>query len=80
LVRDPQNRYDRNAVRVEIHGRAVGHLSREDASDIQKWLKKLERQQRPAYVLARLGGGRSSDGEIGPIGVTLEALPEDVLD
>ena len=80
LVRDPQNRYDRNAVRVEIHGRLVGHLSREDAEDIKPWLKKLERQQQPAYVLARLGGGRVSDGEVGPIGVTLVDLPENVLD
>jgi hypothetical protein len=75
LVRDPQNRYDRNAVRVEIHGRLVGHLPREDAEDIQRWLKLLERQRRPAFVLARLGGGRSADGVVGPIGVTLVDLP-----
>ena len=40
LVREPQNPYDRNAVRVEIHGRPSGRLSREDAEDIQPWLKK----------------------------------------
>jgi HIRAN domain len=80
LVRDPQNRYDRNAVRVEIHGRVAGHLAREDAEDIQRWPKRLERQQRPAFVLARLGGGRAADGIVGPIGVTLVDLPEDVLD
>ncbi|MFZ5855105.1 MAG: HIRAN domain-containing protein [Chloroflexota bacterium] len=80
LVREPQNQYDRNAVRVEIHGRLVGHLSREDAEDIQRWIKKVERRQQPAYVLARLGGGRVTDGVVGPIGVSLVNLPEDALD
>lgn len=80
LVRDPQNKHDRNAVRVAIHGGTVGYLSRDDAADIQQWMKKFERQQRPVYVLANVGGGRTIDGEVGPIGVTLVDLPEDVLD
>jgi predicted nucleic acid-binding Zn-ribbon protein len=79
LVRDPNNRYDRNAIRVEIHGRLVGYLSRREAADSQPWLKRLERQGRPAFVVARLGGGWVEDGQVGPIGVTLEDLPDDVL-
>ena len=79
LVREPQNPYDRNAVRVEIHGKLVGHLSGEDAEDIQPWLKRMARRSRSTYVLACLGGGRVTDGVVGPIGVTLENLPEDVL-
>jgi glyoxylase-like metal-dependent hydrolase (beta-lactamase superfamily II) len=80
LVREPGNPYDRNAVRVEIHGKLVGYLSRDEAADIQPRLKKTERRTRPTYVLARLGGGRVDHGVVGPIGVTLENLPEDVLD
>lgn len=79
LVREPHNPYDRNAVRVEIHGKLVGHLSREEAEEIQPWLKKMARRTRPTYVLACLGGGRVIDGVVGPIGVTLENLPEDIL-
>ncbi|MGE4338001.1 MAG: HIRAN domain-containing protein, partial [Pigmentiphaga sp.] len=35
LVPEPANPYDRNAVRVEINGLQVGHLSREDAATYQ---------------------------------------------
>ena len=35
LVREPNNRYDRNAVQVLIHRRLVGYLSREDAEGAQ---------------------------------------------
>jgi len=75
LQREPNNRYDRNAVRVLIHGRHVGYISREDAEDIQGWIRGLERAGIPAYVLARMGGGRVDEGRVGPIGVTLEDLP-----
>ncbi|HSW42644.1 MAG TPA: HIRAN domain-containing protein [Patescibacteria group bacterium] len=80
LVREPHNPYDRNAVRVEIHGKLVGYLSRDDAEEIQPWLKRIERRSRPTYILACLGGGRVDGGVVGPIGVTLECLPENVLD
>ncbi|HXF83143.1 MAG TPA: HIRAN domain-containing protein [bacterium] len=39
LVLDDENPYDRNAVRVEIHGRHVGHLNREDAKAYRKFLQ-----------------------------------------
>ncbi len=79
LVPEPLNPYDRNAVRVEVHGRLVGHLSREDAEEIKPWLRKVARRSRPTYVLARIAGGRVTDGIVGPIGVTLENLPDDIL-
>jgi HIRAN domain. len=74
LTREPANRYDRNAVRVDVHGQHVGYLSREDAVDIQGWLRTVERDG-PVFVLARLGGGLVQDGQVGPIGVTIEQLP-----
>ncbi|MGH7486311.1 MAG: HIRAN domain-containing protein, partial [bacterium] len=79
LVREPTNRYDRNAVRVEVHGRVVGYLSREDAAEIRPWITKHDRRG-AWFVLARLGGGRIEDGLVGPIGVTIENLPDDALD
>jgi hypothetical protein len=74
LTREPSNPYDGNAVRVDVQGRQVGYLSREDAADIQGWLQAAARAW-PVFVLARLGGGVEIDGQVGPIGVTLEELP-----
>ena len=79
LVREPANPYDRDAIRVRDHSRLVGRIRREEAPELQPWLKPLEQLGRPAFVLARLGGGYVRDGEVSPIGVTLEDLPDDVL-
>ncbi len=39
LVREPENMYDRNAIRVEnIHGQKVGHLKREVAAQLAQLL------------------------------------------
>jgi hypothetical protein len=78
LVREPTNRHDRNAVQVLIHGRPVGYLSRYDAEGAQPWLKQIERTGKPAFVVARIGGGRDDGGYLSAIGVTLEELPESV--
>jgi hypothetical protein len=77
LVPEPTNRYDLNAIRVSIHDEPVGYIPREDASEVGRWLKRVSRSGRAPYLLARLGGGWAHDGWIGPIGVTLEALPDD---
>jgi hypothetical protein len=78
MVREPNNRYDRNAVQVLIHGRVVGCLSRDDAEGAQPWLKRLEPIGMPVFVLATIGGGRDRGGYLSPIGVTIEELPESV--
>ena len=75
LVREPNNRYDRNAVQVLIHGRLVGYLQRVEAEDAQPWLKRIERTGKPVFVLASITGGRDDGGSLSPIGVTLEELP-----
>ncbi len=41
LIAEPDNKYDRNAVRVDIDGRPVGHLAREDAVRYQPPLLDL---------------------------------------
>lgn len=75
LVREPTNKYDRNAIQVVIHGRHVGYISRDDAEDMQPWLKRRDRNG-TVFVIARLGGGIAEDGYVGPIGVTLEQVPD----
>lgn len=74
LEREPENRHDRNAIRVVIHGQMVGYLSRYDAEEYQVVLKRFPG---PFYVQAVLMGGRpTDDGRVGPIGVRLEDVPE----
>ncbi len=34
LVREPHNRFDANAIRVELHGESVGHVPAEIAADL----------------------------------------------
>ena len=49
LVLDDDNPYDNKAVRVEIDGYLVGHLSRENARQYRKKLKEAVTQgSRPA--------------------------------
>lgn len=40
LIREPDNRYDRNAVAVWCNGKKIGHLSRELAADIAPLMDK----------------------------------------
>ncbi len=76
VVREPNNRYDRNAVQVLIHGRLVGYLPRDEAEGAQPWLKRIERTGKSAFVVASIKGGHEGGGYLMPIGVTLEDLPE----
>lgn len=73
LEREPENRHDRNAIRVVIHGQMVGYLDRYSAEDYQPVLK---RARGPFYVQAILLGGRPEAGVVSPIGVRLEDVPE----
>ena len=41
LIREPNNRHDRNAVRVEVRGQHVGHLPAEDAARYRTALDQL---------------------------------------
>ena len=59
---DPDNPYDRNAVRVEIEGEMVGHLPRELAALVAGTLAELDRDG-PVTGRAELRG--SADSEFG---------------
>lgn len=64
LVPEDNNKYDKQAVKIEIRGMTVGHLSREDARRFRKLLqdKGLEGQVTSCSAVIR-GGGEAYDGE-----------------
>jgi hypothetical protein len=78
LQREPDNRHDRNAIRVVIEGLTVGYISGDDAEEYQPLLKRLERQGRMAWVRATIvGGWDRGGGDVGSFGVKLDdGLPE----
>lgn len=69
LVREPDNEYDPNAVRVEAAGATLGHLSRDDAPRFHAIIDRLARAGMPATCRAMLTGGwdrsRADRGFIG---------------
>ena len=72
LVREPQNRFDENAIAVHIDSRLVGYLSREDAI---RYLPVADWARARNHVIvtdARLTGGWDRGrGDSGSIGVIL---------
>ena len=73
LVLDDTNRYDPgNAVRVEINGQQVGHLSKEDARQYRRVCGGVRRFDCPAIIIAVRGNavcdyGVRLDLEIWPV-------------
>jgi DNA polymerase III epsilon subunit-like protein len=72
LIREPDNPHDPHAVRVDISGRTVGHLSRDSAQDVELMLEHLQRIGRPAWVRARITGGGGPQ-----YGVAVDGMPDD---
>ena len=62
LVREPGNKYDRNAVKVEVDGALVGYLCRADAKAYQQALREVEKANAIAVCEARIVGGWSRPG------------------
>lgn len=73
LVREPENSYDSNAVRVDIGGNTVGYLPRNETMNFHELLKGIESSGGQATCRARFLGGwyRGADDQ-GSIGVTLD--------
>jgi hypothetical protein len=72
LVRESDNEYDPNAVRVDAVGAAVGHLSREDAPRFHAIIDRLARAGVPATCRAMLTGGWDhGDADRGFIGIKI---------
>lgn len=77
LVPEPQNKHDRNAIRVDIDGRTVGYLSRSDAIDLGKVLRGKGLGGAILTVNAMIVGGWDRGGDDrGHFGVRLD-IPSD---
>lgn len=73
LVAEPTNRYDRDAVRVEVGGLCVGYIARDGTMEFHPILRQLAGAGRPATCRARLTGGWDrGGGDVGHFGVVLE--------
>lgn len=78
LVPQPDNPYDSNAISIQVDGRIVGYLSRDDAVTFGPPLEKLMAESGAVVALrgAIVGGGIRSDG-LGRLGVFLKYDPAD---
>lgn len=73
LIPEPENPHDANAVRVAIHRRTVGYLSREDAARYVAQLSAAGHGGQPVTVRAKIvGGWRESARDQGDFGVYLD--------
>jgi hypothetical protein len=72
LVREPANRYDRNAIAIQIRGHTVGYLSRDDAVRYQAVADWAAARGEQIACQARLTGGwNRGGGDRGSIGCLL---------
>lgn len=62
LVREPSNRFDRNAIRADVQGRTVGYVAREETRDFAMIIEELGRDGRPMACAGRVVG---KDGRYG---------------
>ncbi len=73
LILDNTNRYDNNAVRVEVEGKTVGYLSRSDASTFRTRLQNERVTAQHFTCKANIrGGGRSENKKPGMVGIYLD--------
>ena len=75
LLLDGENRYDKNAVKVQIEGRTVGHLSRADAQAFRERLATEGREGSSFRCKANIRGGWDrGEYDRGAFGVRLDVL------
>lgn len=67
LVPEPTNKYDRNAIQVQIDGRRVGYLSREDAIAYRPTVRKLIDKEKFAACEGIIVGGREKGHSYGVV-------------
>lgn len=82
LVREPFNRHDRNAVRVDVAGRTVGYVPRDTAPQTHRLIEQLWGRGQLASCRATLTGGWDRGWhDKGSIGIVLDVgYPPDVFD
>lgn len=79
LVRDPRIQYDGNAIGIQIGGRPVGHLSREDAA---RYAPVFDEAKCPAVAVDAVirGGWDRGGSDQGHYGVSLDLpTPEELI-
>jgi hypothetical protein len=74
LVPEPQNSHDPNAVAVQIEGRTVGYLGREDAARYSSVLLRLAEQGYVAQVGSRIWARDYNDVDIDRRGRLVESV------
>ena len=74
LIPELSNEYDANAVRVDVNGRTVGYLAREDAAQYQPALLELAAGGQHGTCVGRIMGGGSRN-----YGIFLHLSPPDHL-
>jgi hypothetical protein len=81
LIREANNRYDENAIQVQIDGRRVGYLSREDAIRYRPVVDWAMAREHLIVAHARLTGGWDrGGGDSGSFGVILHVgTPSETL-
>jgi hypothetical protein len=73
LVCEDSNRYDSNAVRVDIDGNTVGYLSRDSARHYRKELERRGHGKRDVLCEAEIRGGWDrGENDRGHFGVKLD--------
>lgn len=78
LVLEDDNPYDNQAVRVDIEGHTVGHLSRENARQYRKRLAEAGHPKVTATCSAKIvGGWDRGRGDHGHFGVKLDLPTKD---
>ncbi len=80
VIPEPSNRYDSNAVRIQVGGRLVGYLARADAVVYQPLLLPHSAAGRIPACEARIKGGYTTDdGFQASLGIELYiAGPDDI--
>lgn len=73
LILEDSNPYDRDAVRVEVSGRTVGYLNRQDAKAYRQYLQKTGAARAIGVCNAQIRGGwKRGEDDQGNFGVRLD--------
>lgn len=73
LIPESDNAYDNNAVRVDIEGRTVGYMSRDDAKSFRGRLRRNKMSNKPTTCKATIMGGHLMvNGEKASYGILLD--------
>jgi len=80
LIHADDNQYDSEAIRVEISGKTVGHMSKTDARMYRKYMRSKGWSGLTALCKAKITGGWDrGQGDVGNYGVSLD-LPSDFIE